>query len=211
MLSLILRFINTQDSCHFRDKRSNLYYWPQILCWVELELPYSFPLTSCPTSYHHTCLLENIWFQKSSRGKKKRPLQPPVPVSILSLTKWTFAPPFPPPAPRSLDPTLSLLILCRRVKRSCGKRMGALIPSTPPLERSTLAHWPLDMALIFLFDLHENSSSLWGWHSGMHSFDFSFKEMGSMHGPWFFYAFPLLSSTPFQNVTFEWFEIDVQW
>lgn len=145
------------------------------------------------------------------QGEKKKAPSTSSPCIYTVVDQMDLRPPLPPPAPRSLDPTLSLLILCRRVKRSCGKRMGALIPSTPPLERSTLAHWPLDMALIFLFDLHENSSSLWGWHSGMHSFDFSFKEMGSMHGPWFFYAFPLLSSTPFQNVTFEWFEIDVQW
>ena len=53
------------------------------------------------------------------------------------------------------------------------------------------------MALIFLFALYQSSSySLWGSVSGMGSFDFSLKIMGSMHSPRFLYVFPLLNPRP---------------
>lgn len=71
MIPLILKLIDTEDSCHRHDKRSNLYYWSYLLCRVELELPCGFPIRFHPIlplvmhGYFH-----NVWPQEPYRGEK---------------------------------------------------------------------------------------------------------------------------------------------
>lgn len=48
MIPLILKLIDTEDSCHLHDKWNNLYYWSYLLCKVELELPCGFPIRFHP-------------------------------------------------------------------------------------------------------------------------------------------------------------------